>query len=121
MEKARTDAGEYPKLVRDLIPENLAARGIATVTRDITEPDERLHYLTRKLMEEAHELHNAESDTQMQEELADVMEALDGILNLKAFSLRDIMDIKASKRVVKGAFNEGILMLQEPKDPTAKG
>lgn len=69
----------YNKLVRDKIPEIIEKSGKKAKYR-VLEGDELKAALKNKLVEEANELLNAETEEEIIEEIADVLEVLDGIL-----------------------------------------
>ncbi len=105
---------KYPKLVRDKIPELVESQGLNPTIRIMTEDQEYLDFLLSKLVEESTELMYAESDSNQQEELADVFEVLETILELKKFSRDDIAAVQDQKRLARGGFKERILMLSKP-------
>ncbi|MDB5165528.1 MAG: phosphoribosyl-ATP pyrophosphohydrolase [Candidatus Saccharibacteria bacterium] len=101
---------EYPKLIRDRIPEIILADGREVDTRTLDD-EEFLHFLLKKVTEEAQELENAVTDSNILEEIADVREILDAILELKGVSLEQIQAIQDEKRQKRGGFKLRLLML----------
>jgi predicted house-cleaning noncanonical NTP pyrophosphatase (MazG superfamily) len=105
---------EYPKLIRDRIPEIIQANdGRAAMTRTLDDDKEFLSYLLRKVVEEAEELSKAETDHNLQEEIADVYEIIDTIIRLKGMSAADIAAIQDAKREKRGGFEKRLLMLEK--------
>jgi predicted house-cleaning noncanonical NTP pyrophosphatase (MazG superfamily) len=102
---------EYPKLVRDKIPEIVKAHeGIDAPTK-ILDDEEYLAYLLKKVVEEATELSETETDDHLQEEIADVYEIIDSILKLKHMNRDDVLKVQDEKRAKRGGFEQRILML----------
>ena len=85
-----TDLGienEYPKLVRDKIPQIIKKEGNRDVdTRELDLQEFEL-YLRQKLVEEATELASAENDLNLAEEVADLSEILDELERLNGFGV----------------------------------
>ncbi len=75
---------QYPKLVRDKIPEIVEARGKKVDIRVVSDDAEYLGFLLSKLIEEATELAQAKTSDNQLEELADVMEVLGVSLSLQS-------------------------------------
>lgn len=116
MEYKHTDTNlaiesEYPKLVRDNIPDIIEKdRGQKPETRTL-EDEEFQKYLLKKMVEEATELRGAKDKEHLAEELADIFEIIDELLvanDLKPEEIREIQKQKAEKR---GGFKKRILML----------
>ena len=66
---------QYPKLVRDKIPEIIKKDGMV-VRSHVATPEEYIQHLFSKLLEESSELKNARGRDHQMEELADVREVL---------------------------------------------
>ena len=109
---------EYPKLVRDKIPEIIKQNENIEVAIRLLNDDEFLQYLLRKVVEEAQELSHAESDANLKEEIADVREIIDTLIKLKDFSESELMTLQSEKRKKRGGFDKRLLMLG--KDPVDK-
>jgi predicted house-cleaning noncanonical NTP pyrophosphatase (MazG superfamily) len=106
---------EYPKLVRDRIPEVIKAeRNIDTQTEVLTDDEAYLRALLKKLVEESQELAHSATDANLQEELADVFEVIYAILSLKNWTVEDIVKIQKEKREQRGGFEKRLLMLKKP-------
>jgi predicted house-cleaning noncanonical NTP pyrophosphatase (MazG superfamily) len=92
----------YRKLVRDRVPEIIAAAGgVATVR--VLEPSEFLAALVAKLHEEADELGSAAVDERLSE-LADVREVLSAVTVALGFSEEEVDAAAARKRAERGGF-----------------
>ncbi|HYV33626.1 MAG TPA: nucleoside triphosphate pyrophosphohydrolase [Candidatus Limnocylindria bacterium] len=102
---------EYPKLVRDRIPELIEKQGKTLQTR-ILEDDEYLKYLLIKMIEESTELLHSLEKGNMQEELADVFEIIYAILKVKGWTIEQIIEVQKEKREKNGGFEKKILMLK---------
>ena len=104
---------EYPKLVRDKIPELILARGEKPETRILSD-EEYLKYLLKKVVEESVELYNSAETGNTKEELADVLELIEIILKFNGWNTEEILKIKADKRKKNGGFGKKILLLKKP-------
>ena len=107
---------EYPKLVRDRIPEIIKEKtGTEPVYEMLESDSEFLGALLKKATEEAAELRAASNDKNMEEEIADLFEVLDAILALKGRLAEDIRLIQQKKREQRGGFEKRILMQEPPR------
>lgn len=95
----------YNKLVRDLIPEQIAARGGNAVTHIADEAEYRLK-LSEKLVEEAQEFLRDQNI----EEVADVLEVVDAILAFHGFDRAEVDRVRAEKAMIKGKFERRIIL-----------
>ncbi len=103
---------EYPKLVRDRIPEIVKGQGGASARfRVIHDDEEFFEYLAKKLIEESMELRKSSVHGNLEEELADVFEVIDAILRAKKKKKKGIVAIQKKKRKERGGFEKKILML----------
>ncbi len=103
---------EYPKLVRDRIPEIIKQIERQDVpVRQLSKDSEFLEYLLKKIIEEAEELSEATTDSNLKEEIADVYEIIDAIIELKKLSTTEINSIQDEKRQKRGGFKQRLLML----------
>lgn len=105
---------QYPKLIRDKIPEIVEGTGKKADTRVLSDDQEYLNYLLLKLIEEATELAKAKNEDNQMEELADVLEVIEAVLALKKLSLQDIAQVQDQKRQKRGGFKKRLLMLSKP-------
>jgi len=90
----------YNKLVRDKIPEIIRAEGRKAEVSIIADDEHFLEALGDKLIEEAKEF----SESKKIEELADIVEIIYTILELKHLSLAFLEKIRKAKREARGAF-----------------
>lgn len=100
---------EFNKLVRDKIPEKIQCNGEDAVTAQL---DKNIlsRLLKRKLVEEALEVLDAESDDNLTVELADILEVFDGILGQHRIELQAVLDQKKMKHDKAGGFEKGIYL-----------
>lgn len=80
----------HNKLVRDLIPDIIKQNPDLDVEVSTLTNDEYLDALYKKLVEEAEELHGADSEEHFIEELADVYEVFLSIIKAKNLDIREI-------------------------------
>ena len=105
---------EYPKLVRDLIPEIIKEKmGKYPETKILKEDGDFLNALLQKMVEEAVELQKSAENNNLEEELADIFEIIDAVLALQGKSREDIIQIQNEKRKKRGGFTKRILMLKK--------
>ncbi len=96
---------KYNKLVRDNIPEIIAAKGGAAKTH-VAEMVEFWAKLKEKLGEEVTEFLESESA----EEIADILEVIDAILVYKGFDKEEVKMVQQKKREERGAFQKRIIL-----------
>jgi len=95
----------YNKLVRDRIPYIIEENGEKPITRVLSD-EEYLIELNKKLQEEVNEyLDNNDID-----ELADIMEVILGILDIKGYSFEDLEMLRKTKVLKRGAFKDKIFL-----------
>lgn len=95
------------KLVRDLIPQIIKARGAAFSTRTLEEREYKTE-LRKKLLEEAKEV--LEDDANLLDELADVLELVKSIGATYKFSYKDIEKRQLEKNKTNGGFKDKIFL-----------
>jgi predicted house-cleaning noncanonical NTP pyrophosphatase (MazG superfamily) len=107
---------EYPKLVRDKIPEIIKNEsGVEPSYRTLEDDTEFLNALLKKATEEAAELQHSVENNNVEEELADLLEIIDTITTLRGKLIEDIEAIQIIKREKRGGFEKRILMDEPPK------
>lgn len=89
----------YQKLVRDNIPRIIESNGGKAITRTLSEVDFQSE-LDKKLLEEPNEYLEADSV----EELADIVEVIYAILDLKGMDIQKFEGIRMQKRERRGGF-----------------
>ncbi len=95
----------YDKLVRDKIPQRLETKVKYFKTRVIS-GEEYNQALNNKLQEEVKEYLESGSV----EEIADIVEVLRAVLELKGISLEDFEQVREQKANDRGAFKERIFL-----------
>ena len=101
----------YNKLVRDRIPEIIAASG-KTCTTAILSPEEYLRMLDAKLDEELAEYHQ----DQNVEELADLLEVIYAAAKARGWSAAELEQIRTKKAAERGGFEKRILLKEVCED-----
>ena len=102
---------EYPKLVRDRIPEIIKEQDGWDVPVEVLDDTMFEQRLRQKIVEEAVELATADSETHLLEEIADVHEILDELEKLKGFTQEQVKIVQDQKREKRGGFKKRLLML----------
>lgn len=98
---------QHNKLVRDNIPEIIAKNGGTAHVRRLDDDREYITELTKKLIEEAHEVAAAPS----LEELADVGEVLDALTKALGYSKDELQSTQEKKATENGAFSERVYLI----------
>ena len=101
---------EYPKLVRDKIPEIIQASGREAHVRTL-ELEEYIEFLKIKVTEEAQELASSGTDSNLLEEIVDLRELLDALEKAKGFTREQVKATQDDKRDKRGSFDLRLLML----------
>lgn len=96
---------KFNKLVRDKIPEIIAADGKKAVTRILTDEEFKI-YLEKKLDEEVAEFHESKSI----EEIADILDVITALDNAYGYSVERIFVTRIEKLAERGGFREKILL-----------
>ena len=101
----------FGKLVRDKIPDRIAARRESETTLRL--PDEIVKgFLIGKLIEEAMEVRHAETADDKAGELADLYEVVRALVHAEKVPLRHIIKRANEKKRKTGGFDGGIVLLQ---------
>lgn len=100
-------------LVRDGVPRLLADEGRLLKFRSV-EPESYPHVLKRKIVETAGRLEELEWGEE-QDEIADVLELLETLINLRAYDKETLRSIKEGKWRKRGGFERGLLLEEEPR------
>ena len=96
---------KYNKLVRDRIPEIIAASGATCITEILSDED-YLRMIDAKLDEELAEYHRDQNI----EELADLMEVIYAAAQARGYTLEQLEQVRAQKAAKRGAFAKKILL-----------
>ena len=100
----------YDKIVRDRIPEIIEKDGKRAETMIVSENEMKAGLMT-KLVEETREF--AESGET--EELADVMEVIYALLDLRGETMADVERIRINKKETRGGFEKRIKLISVEK------
>lgn len=95
----------YNKLVRDKIPEIIAASGKDCITETLSNAD-YLQMLDTKLNEELAEYQEDKS----LEELADLLEVIMAVVKARGFTWNELEQIRSDKARKRGGFEKKILL-----------
>lgn len=101
----------YDKLVRDRIPEIIAASGKQCITETLSE-EQYLKKLDAKLDEELAEYHQ---DPNI-EELADLLEVIRAAAIARGYSVDELERVRAEKAAKRGGFEKRILLREVYED-----
>ena len=97
----------YNKLVRDHIPEFIAASGKQSVCTTLSDTD-YIAMLDAKLNEELTEYQESKS----MEELADVLEVIRAIAKARGSSIDEVETLRRNKAARRGGFDKRILLIE---------
>ncbi|MFD3260750.1 phosphoribosyl-ATP pyrophosphohydrolase [Paenibacillus lentus] len=100
----------YNKLVRDKIPQIIAADGKAYRSR-ILDKEEYLQELRTKLREETEEYFNAADDKEALEELADMLEVIRALAEAHGSSPTELEKIRVDKAEKRGGFQDRVYLI----------
>ena len=97
----------YNKLIRDRIPEIIAAQGKHCVVKTMSD-EEYMGMVDAKLDEELAEFHKDQS----LEELADLMEVIFAAAEARGYSREQLEKVRLEKEAERGAFRKRLLLLE---------
>ncbi len=95
------------KIGRDKGLESFKAQGVIPHYKILTGHALR-EALQHKLIEEAQEVHDTSDRQEVIEELADVLEVIDGLCSAYEISMQDVLKEKEKKCEERGAFQKGV-------------
>ncbi|MEY9976738.1 phosphoribosyl-ATP pyrophosphohydrolase [Lysinibacillus sp. RC79] len=101
----------YNKLVRDLIPQVIEARG-KTCSIRVLEQGEHLEEIKVKMQEEAIEFLEAASPKEAIEELADILELIHTAIQMYDVSYEQLEQKRTQKWKERGGFSKGIYLIE---------
>ncbi len=99
----------HNKLIRDKIPEFISASGDGFETR-IMDEDEFERELRKKLVEEAKEVSEA-TESELKNELADVLELTKSIAEHHGIDFKDVEEYQVDKRRKRGGFKKKLFLI----------
>ena len=97
----------HNKAVRDKIPEIIEETGRTPIVNNLSD-EEVLQHLETKLFEELDEY----SESKSIEELADLIEVIYRITELKGSTIEDLTKIRLEKKEKRGAFDKNLFLVQ---------
>lgn len=101
---------EYHKLVRDRIPEIIAAKGAQAVFRELTE-QEYASALFNKLLEEANEAVAAQGNAaELAKELADLSEVIHALSAMTGIAPEAIESARIKRNEERGGFEKRLML-----------
>lgn len=103
----------FKKLIRDNMPEIMAAKGTPIVTRVLADDTEFAVALENKLLEEIQELRNKENSALVQ--IAYIQEILDTLAKAYHVTSEDITVERKNKFDERGGFEKRLFMEEEQK------
>lgn len=98
---------QYNKLVRDRIPEIIAADG-KTCKTEVLSDEEYLKMVDTKLDEELAEYHKDQNI----EELADLLEVIYAAAAARGYSIEQLEQVRTQKAEKRGGFQKKILLVE---------
>ena len=99
-------------LVRDAVPKMVKEQGQDLKFRQVAE-QEYPRVLKRKLVETAQRLEESDFGVE-QEEIADVLELLETLINIRKYDKESLRSIKEGKWRKRGGFQKGFLLEEDP-------
>lgn len=100
---------EFNKLVRDRIPENIAARGENVEFLQL-EGEALIAELKRKVIEEAFEVADSKTSQQLVEEIADLREVLDALMSKLGIQEDEVNQKRRQKANSHGVFEKALML-----------
>lgn len=97
------------KLVRDKIPIAIGTNKKFQF-RKIESDEEFCKLLKLKLLEESQEVVGAESDSDLIEEIIDIMEVVDELIKFLGLNTKKIKELRERKKQNKGGFSKRVMM-----------
>ena len=95
----------YNKLIRDKIPQVIAAQGKTCETEVLTQ-EAYLEKLDEKLFEELKEYEESKS----LEELADLLEVMEAVVLARGYTWEELIRVRDEKRQARGGFQDRLLL-----------
>lgn len=96
----------YDKAVRDGIPDIIRAEGKQCIVLQVSDA-EFLEYMESKLFEELHEY----TESKSAEELADLLEVIYRVAELKGMDIDALETLRKKKREERGGFGKNLILV----------
>jgi predicted house-cleaning noncanonical NTP pyrophosphatase (MazG superfamily) len=97
------------KLIRDKLPELVLKERNEVLNTRIADESEMLSFLKQKIVEEANEVFNAKNNSELAEELADLLEVIRA-LSTKQKIVGSVFLKREEKHSERGGFEKGIIL-----------
>lgn len=97
------------KLIRDKLPELVLKERNEVLNTRIADESEMLLFLKQKIVEEANEVFNAKNNSELAEELADLLEVIRA-LSTKQKIVESMFLKREEKHSERGGFEKGIIL-----------
>ena len=97
------------KLIRDKLPELVLKERNEVLNTRIADESEMLSFLKQKIVEEANEVFNAKNNSELAEELADLLEVIRA-LSTKQKIVESMFLKREEKHSQRGGFEKGIIL-----------
>ena len=104
------DNMEYNKAIRDKIPEIIQKDGYSCNVKTLSDED-FLEYLEKKISEEVAEYQNDKNP----EELADILEVIYRVAQLRGVSKEELEKIRIKKSEERGRFDKNLFLIDTSK------
>ena len=101
---------KFDKLIRDRIYTKMLNQNSVVRLKQVSSQSQLLYYYKAKLVEESNEASSAQSEQDLVEELADLVEIIHGIAYVIKTDFEAIEKVRLSKRQTNGGFVQGIIV-----------
>lgn len=108
---------KFDKIIRDKLPQKMIDIGIKVNRKENLSQKEIIQYLKAKVVEEAQEVFDAQTQPELIEEIADLTEALQELLRSSSIETSQIEDARIAKKETKGGFTNAIVVNTVDIDP----
>lgn len=95
------------KLVRDKVVDLMRASDVVVHSHTM-QKTEYLQSLKKKILEEAHEVHSANSDEMLKEEIGDLLDVIHALARASEIDIEEIEQVRRQKTINKGSFDSGV-------------
>lgn len=100
---------KFDKLIRDKLYKKMVDAGIEVQLKEVCDEQVLLNHFKAKMLEEASEVSNADSESELIEELADCLEVIHGFSKMLNVSFEKIDQIRKEKAEEKGGFSNVVV------------